>query len=588
MEYHVAMTGADSNSGTPGEPFRTVQHASDVVAPGDTVTVHEGVYRERIDPSVSGESDRRITFQAAEGESATIKGSEVITGWSQQDGDVWKVTLPNSYFGGFNPYANVLAGDWFFPHGRTHHSGQVYINDNAINEAGALDDLYHGAGSNWYGSSNELGTHIWVSCPGIDPNRELTEINVRQSVFYPSRPGINCITLRGFTLSQAATPWSPPTTEQIGLVGTNWSTGWIIENNTVTHSRCTGITLGKFFDREDGTIEYGFNAHYQAVQRVFSRGDWKKGTVGGHVVRDNEIAHCEQSGIVGSHGAAFCEIYGNHIHDIHTRTLFGGFEQAGIKIHAAVDTTIRENLIHDCWMGIWLDWMNQGSRVSSNVMFNNDSDCDLFIEIAHGPVLVDNNVLMSRVALLDSAQGGAYVHNLFGGEVRQRAELHRSTPYFKPHSTEPLGDSKVFDGDERFYNNIVTTDGGLALYDSNSGNVVADSNVYLYRARPAAVDANARTFPDADTRFRVLSKGEEVYLEMALDREWGSESKARLVTTEMLGTTEISRQGFENPDGSPLAIDHDLLGRPRSGETPFPGPIEVSESVRRIKIWSGP
>jgi alpha-L-arabinofuranosidase len=37
-------------------------------------------------------------------------------------------------------------------------------------------------------------------------------------------------------MSQAATPWAPPTAEQVGLIGTNWSKGWIIENNTVSDS----------------------------------------------------------------------------------------------------------------------------------------------------------------------------------------------------------------------------------------------------------------------------------------------------------------------------------------------------------------
>ena len=37
--------------------------------------------------------------------------------------------------------------------------------------------------------------------------------------------------MRGFTLEHAATNWAPPTAEQIGLIGTHWSKGWIIENN---------------------------------------------------------------------------------------------------------------------------------------------------------------------------------------------------------------------------------------------------------------------------------------------------------------------------------------------------------------------
>ena len=43
----------------------------------------------------------------------------------------------------------------------------------------------------------------------------------------------------------AATPWTPPTADQPGLLGANWSKGWIIENNIIHDSKCSGISLGK-------------------------------------------------------------------------------------------------------------------------------------------------------------------------------------------------------------------------------------------------------------------------------------------------------------------------------------------------------
>ena len=81
------------------------------------------------------------------------------------------------------------------------------------------------------------------------------EINVRRTVFYPEKPFVNYITVRGFHVSQAATPWAPPTAEQIGAIGTHWSKGWTIEDNVVTHSKCVGITLGKYGDEWDNKAE---------------------------------------------------------------------------------------------------------------------------------------------------------------------------------------------------------------------------------------------------------------------------------------------------------------------------------------------
>ena len=38
-EYHVAVTGKDSQRGTEDAPLRTIQHAANLAQPGDTVTV---------------------------------------------------------------------------------------------------------------------------------------------------------------------------------------------------------------------------------------------------------------------------------------------------------------------------------------------------------------------------------------------------------------------------------------------------------------------------------------------------------------------------------------------------------------------
>ncbi|MFA1646114.1 MAG: hypothetical protein ACDS79_11640, partial [Enterobacteriaceae bacterium] len=46
-------------------------------------------------------------------------------------------------------------------------------------------------------------------------------------------------------------------------------------------------------------------------------------------------------------------------------------ETAGIKLHAAIDVTIRRNHIHNCIMGVWLDWEAQGARITSNLMYDN-------------------------------------------------------------------------------------------------------------------------------------------------------------------------------------------------------------------------
>ena len=87
-EYHVSVSGNDLHAGAAAKPLRTISAAARLAQPGDVITVHEGVYRERIKPPRGGESDqKRIVYQAAPGEKVIIKASEVIKGWQKVQND---------------------------------------------------------------------------------------------------------------------------------------------------------------------------------------------------------------------------------------------------------------------------------------------------------------------------------------------------------------------------------------------------------------------------------------------------------------------------------------------------------------------
>ena len=65
----------------------------------------------------------------------------------------------------------------------------------------------------------------------------------------PLENGINYIVVSGFALRQAATQWAPPTAYQDGLIGPHWSKGWIIEDCEISESKCSGISLGKYYQK---------------------------------------------------------------------------------------------------------------------------------------------------------------------------------------------------------------------------------------------------------------------------------------------------------------------------------------------------
>lgn len=728
-EYHVAVTGNDTNDGSAAAPLRTISAAAAQAQPGDTVTVHEGVYREWVNPPRGGESDaKRITYQAAPGEKVAVKGSEAVTGWEKVQNDTWKVTVPNSLFGDYNPYADLIRGDWFSPKDREHHTGAVYLDGEWLIEAATLDEalapagtvpawlqqagldyllnvawlqpkggdkipvtaftakngtqnapcseggecvgfIQHGHWLKYEGVDFEKGasvldiraasassggiielrldapdgaligtrsiphtgewqdwrtfkadiapqegkktvflvfksanprpapeeprlwkarveadtTTVWAQFTNVNPNEHLTEINVRRAVFYPKETGRNYLTVRGFTLCQAATQWAPPTAEQIAIIGTNWSKGWIIENNTISHSVCCGVALGKHGDEFDNTSADTAEGYVKTIERATARG-WSGDNIGHHIVRNNHISHCEQTGVVGSLGAVFSTISGNDIHDIHIRALFTGAEMAGIKLHGAIDVVIQDNHIHRTCLGVWLDWMAQGARVTSNLFHDNGRD--LFVEVDHGPFVVDNNLFLSPESLLDVSRGGAYAHNLFTGAFRMNEYDARLTPFHKAHSTEVAGLHDNPAGDDRFLNNLLTRRADLRVYDKARLPMFIEDNVHLDGARPAKGEKNPLVAKDFDPAFRLVEKDGAVWLEGKLDAAWAQESPRKPVTTERLGKAVVPDLPYENRDGSPLTMDSDHFGAKRNLDNPFPGPFELPQGGDlSVKVW---
>lgn len=600
-EYHVDRTGNNRNPGTSEQPFLTIQTAADIARPGDVITVHEGVYRESVNPPRGGISDNeRIVYRAAEGEKVEIKGSEIVTGWEKLTGTVWLVSIPNAFFGDYNPYKYLIHGDWFNPLGRVHHTGEVYLNGKSLWEVALLEDVLHpkpktdrfdpdGSTYTWFCESDDVNTYIYANFHNANPNEETVEINVRKSCFYPENTGINFITVSGFRMSQAATQWAPPTAEQIGLIGTNWSKGWIIENNTISDSKCSGVTLGKYGDEFNNTSENSADGYVETIHRAMKMG-WSKENIGSHIVRNNAIFNCEQTGICGSMGAIFSTIENNNIFNIWIKRQFTGHEMGGIKIHAPIDMLIKNNRLSNCGRGMWLDWMTQGTRVTGNLLYSNATN-DLFVEVNHGPFIVENNLFLSQLSLRDWSEGEAYMHNFFAGNIEVRPQS-RLTPFHLAHLTKLAGLKETRCGDNRFFNNIFTGGvsevqcrfSGLKEYANTELPVTADGNVYLNGAQPFPGEKNFLQL-DSNPEIRVLEENENVSVGFNFDRKI-NQVKTRIVTSELLGKALVPNLPFENRDGTRVKINSDYFGTKRKSRNPTPGPFEKPQMKEvEIRVW---
>ncbi|MFA6383730.1 MAG: choice-of-anchor Q domain-containing protein, partial [Parcubacteria group bacterium] len=78
--YYVSPSGNDSSAGTSASPFKTIQHAADIVNPGDTVIVEDGTYSgisggTMIRATRSGTSNAYITYKARNIGRAVLDGN---------------------------------------------------------------------------------------------------------------------------------------------------------------------------------------------------------------------------------------------------------------------------------------------------------------------------------------------------------------------------------------------------------------------------------------------------------------------------------------------------------------------------------
>lgn len=654
MIRYVDCNASFAGDGSAQHPFKTISQAAAVAMPGDEVVVAPGVYREDVSPRFAGTQRQRIVYRSAVSRGATITGAERMTGWEHYQGDVWLLTVPNAFFSKTNPYTTIVFGDWL-NQGTPVHTGEVFLNDKSLYEQDSLEKVlepqfYDGSWDRdftkrtWFTEQSADGerTLIYANFQGKNPNEENVEITVRPHCFWPEAEHVNYITLSGFVVTKAATQWAPPTALQEGMIGPHWSKGWIIEDCEVSHSKCSGISLGKYLqqgnDNKWSHYKYKDGTQTQRDCSFIAQIDgWSKETIGSHIVRGCDIHDCGQTGIVGNLGCVFSLVENCHIHHINNKRNLAGAEIGGIKFHAAIDVIIRNCHFHHCTRGIWLDWQTQGTRVSSCLFHDNCMPYDhllkkenreglglgedLFIEIAHGPCLVDNNILLSERAVKLPTQGVAFVHNLFGGAITAvgrgvkngsvQYDSTRYTPIHVPHRTEITGVMSILHGDVRFYNNVFVqqpvrekmrqmvadykdnewedenlTAGTLtysgymtektwkACFEGYCGEgapqnrdryymplpVWTGGNVYFNGAKPADIEEDFTLDTQHHITLELKEENGQYRLETNL-MEYLPEAK--LITSDTLGMAFEPEERFETPEGEDIIFDTDFYGNSR-------------------------
>ena len=320
-------------------------------------------------------------------------------------------------------------------------------------------------------------------------------------------------------------------------------------------------------------------------------------------------------------------------------------------MHAAIDVIIRNNHFHHCTRGLWLDWQAQGTRVSANLFHDNALPYDyllrkenlanlglgedIFIEVSHGPTLLDNNILLSDRALKLPTQGVAMVHNLIAGSLTavgrgvdngaKTLKSPRYTPYHVPHRTEVVGFMTILHGDMRFYNNIfvqrklrenmLKLGEGFKDDEWDDGNMIAGTipysgymtqemwekefegycgmgsepsdryyihlpvwtggNVFFGGAKPCDIEKDFYEDTEHEIVLDLTENNGVWKLETNLG-EYLPGKMCKLINTDTLGMAFEPEQRYENPDGSDIVFDCDINGIKR-GDCVIAGPWADTE-----------
>ena len=142
--YFVDPSGADTNSGlSVTQAFRTITRGASVLAPGNTLNLAPGIYREYVVLRWGGTETQPVVVRGAGTQATILRASDAVTNWLHHQDAVWKKTdwpvspqqvfedgqslsrlgWPNAYleklpFTAYTPYghgvSNLIPGSFFY------------------------------------------------------------------------------------------------------------------------------------------------------------------------------------------------------------------------------------------------------------------------------------------------------------------------------------------------------------------------------------------------------------------------------------------------------------------------------------------
>ena len=387
---------SDLNEGTISQPFKTINAAAQAATPGTRVLIHAGTYRETVQPALGGLGpEKMISYEAYQGEEVLIKASVEVkdfkpsVGWRLFPGfmpgavslegiRVWEIELNPDDFKGYNPFCavNILHDRLFIEYDKTdmttylNRRGMVFVDGKPMKQVPLYYQLSQNENAYWVEAN---GQKVHIRLPGDgDPKEHVIELSNREQCFAPKEPFLSYIRVKGLTLAHAATGAPVP---QRGSLSCYRGHHWIIEDCIIDWSNATGIDCGN-----------------ECWHHPFDEGK----TIGYTIIRRNTIKDVGVCGIAGMFVSNLL-IEDNYIVGTGWQRMELSWEAGGVKVHNAVNSLIRRNIIQECigCDALWMDVGNENCRVTSNLFVDGiNSREHIFIECSRDAEnLIDNNII---------------------------------------------------------------------------------------------------------------------------------------------------------------------------------------------------
>ena len=332
------------------QQVRTIGEAASLVEQGDTVIIHNGIYREKVVIEKSGLPGKPIRFSTAVGANVVVTGADRITDWRKEDSDdnIFSIHWPHRFVTHPNNDFHRLIG----------RCEQVFVDGYALRQTLSFDKLSRGI---FFVDLDSKRLYAWAANNAeLSDKDNFVEASVRNQIWICRGAHVH---IKGIRFRYAANPAQKAAVVFSG--NHNVVEDCLFEYFNASGARFAGenIIVRNCIFQHNGQMGFGAGRAHKLI-------------MAGCVIRNNNI-----------------------------KGYMRGWEAGGNKIVLTRGAVIENSIIvENRGNGIWFDIGNE-DNVVRNCLIANNEDSGIFYEISYGLHAHDNVIIGNGFAHHTDAWG---------------------------------------------------------------------------------------------------------------------------------------------------------------------------------------